>query len=440
MRLVVQVKNEVQLLLVGTWRVGTIVSGGGVTGNTRAVDDTTDVAEERSVVVRRNTRGKNTAQGVNHTVTDAGVRGRRQGGVSSPEGSDRGTGGDGGRSGSAVDGGQRGRNTGELGLQVVEVGQSGDGARGNGHQSVVVGLLEVHVHDTTGPDVGHVRTVDGLDLLERSWLHLVTSVLGEEDGDAQVLVLRGDVGVAGLLERRLTAPFVHVDTEEVCSDRRVAAGKVVGQVDTDGNVVVGGVADRNASVVHLLDVGLGVTNGGLDVGRGGGVVDLVGDLVTSKETQDVGVVGELVDDSGVSGEQVDVPLGVVSVDGLVWLRQVGNDIDAGVGQCVHTLGVVERRVQCVHSDDVGLQLLHVGDVSGAHREVAQGVHERRAAGHVHGVLLVRDTLHQELRAIVGVVELVTQDLDRRKIGGGYGCNGGSCREKRFQQHGAGASN
>lgn len=121
--LVVQVKNEVQLLLIATWRVCTVVTGSGVTSNAGTVNDTTNVAEKVRVVVSGDRRGNNTAQSVVHTLTDASIRSRRQGSVGSPECTDTRTGGNGGGGRGSVNGGQGWRSRGKLSLQVVEVSQ-----------------------------------------------------------------------------------------------------------------------------------------------------------------------------------------------------------------------------------------------------------------------------------------------------------------------------
>lgn len=392
-----------------------------VTVDTGTVDLTTDVGEEVGVVALVDGVAGNTGQGVDHALTHQGVWGRWQDGGGSPVGTHSRTSSDG-------SGGGRGRgkgsiawaDLGELTLQVGEVGQGGDLAVVDGDQTVVVALLEVHVDDTTGPNASHLGRVDGLDFTESSRSDGVTTVLGEENGDTQVLVGGGDLRVTGGLEGRSTAPLVHVNTEEVSSLGSIATGEVVGQVNSDVSVVVGGVTDRDASVTLLQNVRLGVSDGSLHVSRGVGVVDHIGDLVTGKETQHVGVVVEGIDDRGVSVQQVKVPGRSVSVDGELWLRQVGNHVDTGVSQGLHTLGVVLGHVQGVHTNHVSLQLLQIRNVSRACFPVRQWVNKRqgRRRRRRTSVLLVGHTFHQKLRAIVRVVKLVTHNLNRRKAGGG----------------------
>lgn len=318
-------------------------------------------------------------------------------------------------------------------LVVLVVIHGGNQRARNSNKTVVISLLEVHVDNTTGPCVGHLARVDRADLLELSWLHLVTTVFREENWNAQVLVVLGEVLVARIFPGRRTAPRVHVDTEKVCSFVLRATGKVVSKLHSDGNVVVGRVTHGDRSVVLLLEVGLSVSNGGLHVSRSNGVVGLVGNLVTGKETQDVGVVVESVHDGGVSLQQLGVPRRAVSVDGVLWLGQVGNDIDTGIVQRLHTLGVVLGGVQGVHSDDVGVQVLQVRNVSLTSVWVGQWVDVTIGGSEVDSVLLVGNASHQELGAIIGEVELVAYNFDLRQ--GGRGRAKGHCGgEQRAKEH------
>jgi len=100
--------------------------------------------------------------------------------------------------------------------------------------------------------------------------------------------------------------------------------------------------------------------------------------------------------------------------------------------------VIQRCVQSVNTKDVGVQLLQVRNVSLTGLNVSQGVHELLGVGSVLGVSLVGDTSHQELGAIVGVEEFVTDDFNGRQISSDSTRNGG-CRDKRFEQHGGPAN-
>lgn len=422
---VVQAKKEVQLLLGVTTGVSTVVTSSRVTADTGTVDIGAKVVEHIAVVLAAHIVLNNATQSILGTFTNGVVWGWRQGGSSLPDATHSGAGSNGCRGGGrvGVDGSQRWRNRLDGRLQVVEISQGGDGVAGYRHKTVVVLFLEVHVHDTTRPDISHFVGEDGADLLKLSRCDFVTTVLREEDRDTQVLVGLSGILVTGLLESGRATPLVHVDTEEVSSVLLTSTSKVVSKLDSNVLVVVGRVTHRNGSVVLLLDVSLGVTNSGLDVSRSIGVGGLVGDLVTGEETQDVGVVGELVDHRSVSGQQFGVPGGVGSVDRSVWLGQVGNNIDTGIVQHLHTVGVVLGGIQSVHSDDVGVQLLQVRNVSLTSVNVGQWVDVLGGGGGVGGVLLVGDTLHQELGAVIGVVEFVSDNLDGRQGGQGRGSKG-----------------
>ena len=239
--------------------------------------------------------------------------------------------------------------------------------------TVIVVLLEVHVDDTTGPDVGHLGTVQGLDLGELAGLDGVAAVLGEENGNVVVLELLGADVEAGLLEAGVTAPRVDVVTPEVDALVLVLAVEVVGHVVTDVRVIAGGVTNTHGAVVLGLDVGLHVTDSGLDVGAGVRGLFAVGDLVTGEETDDVLVLGQLIHDGGVTLVEVVVPLGVLAVDGLAGRGQIRNDVDAGLGQEIHALLVVLLRVDGVHTDGVGTEFLKHGDITLAGLGVGQRI-------------------------------------------------------------------
>lgn len=206
----------------------------------------------------------------------------------------------------------------------------------------------------------------------------------------------------------LATPRVDVVAPEVDGGVLLAAVEVVGNLSTDVDVVVGGVANTLPAVVLGLDVGLGVADGGLDVGRGAGVVLGVGDLVTGKVANHVGVLGHLVDDGLVAGEEVGVPAGGVTVDGQGRLSQVGEDVDAGIVEELHAGGVIGRGVNGVGSDHVGAQLLEQRNVTLAVGLAGERVDEGRVArgggSGLADILLVRNTLDEELGA-VGVEEL-----------------------------------
>lgn len=255
--------------------------------------------------------------------------------------------------------------------------------------TIVVGLLEVHVDDTTGNDLGHVIRVKLGGLLEgtaSTAIDGVATVLGEEDGDGVVGEEGDDLGVAGLLKGAVTAPLVDVVAPEVDGLRALTAVEVLGHVVADGGIVVGGVANTEPAVLGRVDVGLGVTNGSLDESRGIGVALVVGDLVTGEEADGVVVLGQGVNDRGVAAVQSGAPLGVATDDGLVGRGQVGDDVDASVGEQRHAGVVVGGGVDGVGADHVGAGSSQDGDISLAEGLVGQGVDVVRARGGALGGL------------------------------------------------------
>ena len=64
--------------------------------------------------------------------------------------------------------------------------------------TVVVGLLEIHVHDTTGPDGSHVVTKDSTNLSELTGLNGVATILSEESRDGVVREFKSSLVVTRL--------------------------------------------------------------------------------------------------------------------------------------------------------------------------------------------------------------------------------------------------
>lgn len=185
-------------------------------------------------------------------------------------------------------------------------------------RTVVIGLLEVHVDNSSIDDGGHIVGIKCSSLLPDTALSAslgVATVLCEEDGD-RVVLEEFDLGlVSGALERTLSAPLVDVVTPEVDCLVLVAAVEVVSNILANVGIIVGGIADSHPTPTLALDVGLGVTHGSLDVGRRASVGPVVGDFVARKEANDVVVLAHLVHDSLVAAEQVNVPCRAIAVDG-----------------------------------------------------------------------------------------------------------------------------
>lgn len=224
--------------------------------------------------------------------------------------------------------------------------------------TIVVGFLEVHVDNTSAENRGHLVTVDFLDLSELSWLNLIATVLGEEDWYVEALEVFDDFVITRSSVRGVTAPGVDVVAPEVNGLFLPVTVKVGSHIIADFGVVIGSIADTHWAIVLLLDVGLHITDSSLNESTGIGVGAVVGNLVTGKETDDIGVLGQLVYDGGVAFVQGNVPLGVITDDGFFGLRKISHDVDAGILEHLHALFVVFLGVDSVNTDGVGLQLLH----------------------------------------------------------------------------------
>lgn len=432
LRVVVQVQDKRKLLGVRAERVGAILTGRTVTVDAVTADSSANKAKEVGIILGRNRVSNDTLKRTRHATANLFIRSRRKGSVGLPVRKSRGRASAldsvGGSKGSRVD--TRGVDSVNLAGVGVKVGKSGNIAIGfNGNETVIVNLFKVHVNNATGPNVGHVGAVEGRNIIKLTGLDNVATVFRKEDGDSVVckflsagLVTRGDKVNGG------TTPFVNVETVKVGNLIRRTTVEVVGQVVASSSVIVGGVTDRDVTVALGGDVGLHVTNGGLDKGRGISVGNVVGDFVTSKETEDVGVALELVNDRGVSVKEINVPRRRSTVDGEARGGEVGENVDAVFGKEVDTVVVVQGGVDGVNTNDVCFELQEVGKIALAGSTVSKRVREEGAGRGVGAVLLVRDTLEVELGAVVRVEELVALDFERRSNGvGGGGGRGSSTR-------------
>ena len=239
----------------------------------------------------------------------------------------------------------------------------------------------------------------------------VAAVFRKESRDGILLKLLGALRVPTRLEGALTAPLIDVEAPEVDGVLGVAAVEVGCQVITGRGVIVVRIPDTEpAAVVFGLDELLAVADGGLDESGRAGPGDVVGDLVTGEETDDVAVLGHLVNDLGVALQVVEGPRRLLAVDGLGGGTEIGHDIDAGFVEQLHAPGVVRLGVDGIDTDGVGAGLLENGDISGTSADVGERVDvlvvvvDRCAVD--LDALLVGDTLHEELGAIVGVEKVL----------------------------------
>lgn len=421
---VIGIKNVGKLLLIAAHAVGTVDTSSGIAIDTGArfgrglADEAKDVAE----FLDSEAGLGDASTGLDHAGAETLIGGRREGLVSLPVV---------GQLGALVHLATGlvlghfhglGRGPVDLLLQGVKVLELCGFAARNLDQTVIVGLLVVHVDDTTAEGASHVIRVQGGGFVKDTVgsAVVVATILGKEYRDRVVLKEFNLLIIAGLLHRALSTPRVDVVTPEINRLFDSVAVEVVGNLSANILVIVGGVANTKPSgnLLVVLYVGLGVSNSGLDKGRGSGIVLSVGDLVSSKEADDVGVLGKLINDSRVTLKQGSVPLRSVAVDGIVGLAEIRHDVNAGILQQLHAGLVVGLGVDGVGSNDVGAELLEKRDITLANSLIGErvdvvllciGGRRRRTTG--ADFLLVSNTLHVELSSVF--VE---------EFGALYGCN------------------
>ena len=210
MGLEVLVEGEGELLLGSAHGVRAVLAGGGVGADADAGSGVlaADVVELLSDGLAGQAAVGDAAEGLDHAVAELGVGDGGQGATGGPSGVDGWAG-----AGSGVRGGvgrhsfAGGRGLGNLAGENSVIRELANGGAidldetyalldavmiqlGEG-LTVVVLLLEVHVDNTTGPDVNHLGTVDGLNLGEDTGRGHVATVFSEESGDIVGLELLG---------------------------------------------------------------------------------------------------------------------------------------------------------------------------------------------------------------------------------------------------------
>lgn len=204
-----------------------------------------------------------------------------------------------------------------------------------------------------------------------------------------------------------SAPLVDIVTVKVNGFVSGVAVEVVSDLSTDIGSVSSGVSNTLV-VALLLDVSLRITDSSLDESAGFGVRVVVGDFVSGKEPDNVGVVGESINDGSVAFVEREFPSRVSTVDRVGGGAKIDNHVDVTVGECVHAVGVVIGRVDTVNTDGVCADGSQVGDITLARAQVGERVDEAGGAG---GWLLVGNTSDVELSTIGLVEELASFDDD-----------------------------
>lgn len=81
--------------------------------------------------------------------------------------------------------------------------------------TVIIIRLEIHIHNTTGPNIIHLLPKQRLNLRELPRLDLITSILGEEHRHGIIPKLFRPLIKAGLGITRLSTPGVDVIPPEI---------------------------------------------------------------------------------------------------------------------------------------------------------------------------------------------------------------------------------
>lgn len=241
-------------------------------------------------------------------------------------------------------------------------------------RTVVISLLEVHIDDTTRPNTIHLVTEERLNLSELARSNFVAAVFGEEDGDGVIRKLLGAVLIPGFGIRRISTPGVDIVSPEVDTVLLGLTVEVIRQLHTDTLVVVGSISNTKTRPVVLgFDVSFHVPNSCFDKCACVSRLHGIGDLVAGKEPEGVAEPGHGVNDVRVPGVQCSLPAGIVAVDGLGGVREVGYNVDAGIGEHVHACRVVLCWVDGVDADRVGVEVLQDGNIALARCLVGEGV-------------------------------------------------------------------
>lgn len=157
--------------------------------------------------------------------------------------------------------------------------------------TIVVCLLEVHIDDSTRPDFSHLVAVNCPNLSEFTGLDSVATILGKECRDGVVGEFESSLIISGLSVGRITTPRVDVVAPEIDGRVSITTVEIMSQINSDVGIIVGSITNTDGAVALSLNVSLHVTDGSFNESTGVSVVDIVGDFVTGKETEDVCVVG-----------------------------------------------------------------------------------------------------------------------------------------------------
>ena len=250
-------------------------------------------------------------------------------------------------------------------LEVIVLIQRLDSVAFNLNDAVLVILIRVLVHETTGVDTSHFLVHQGLNLFKLARAVGDAAVLGQENGKTVVGEVLNLLVPARSLEVGV-APRVVVEGKEVGAHAVRATVHIHGRLHAVGGDIGSRIADGHLAQTLAADVVLHVTRKGLDVGsrkiRARLVVD---DLVAREESESVGVASEHVDRGEDALEEHGVVrrAGVGAVERELGVRHVKDQIDAGILESLHAVIVALGVVDSVDTDGVDAQVLEVLDVT-----------------------------------------------------------------------------
>ena len=207
----------------------------------------------------------------------------------------------------------------------------------------------------------------------------IAACLREEDGD----VVLSDIGVElrvarNFVRRCRSAPLVSVEGVEINRLGAVsAASKVVLQHWPKRGDIRGRVADGNVAVFLRVAIGLDVSDRRFDVWRRHGAVAHGQDFVADKNTCQVIVLLEFIQDFLESRELGLIPvrrklvpqltaicfqkffeLRTYLVDGRIERVQIDEQVYPGITKCLHATTMVSSRIYVVDTDGVRAEGLH----------------------------------------------------------------------------------
>lgn len=193
------------------------------------------------------------------------------------------------------------------------------------------------------------------------------------------------------------------------------------------------VTDGNLPEPTATNILTKIPSNSLDIRRGGRRRTIIDNLITGEESQSILILGELLDGSK-DVLQIDIIVGLLrlrAIDRVLGGIDVEHEVDASIGQRIHTLIVILGVVDRVDTDGVDAQFLELGDIALAAVDIGDGVREIGGTAR-----LVVKTANVE--ALVAFEESVAFDGNRGDIVAGLEGGSGQGRgDKRGGRSGQG---